>query len=62
MEKKKFKINLQLVIEAIDIDEAFAVLTSKETVEYLSKALSASKDKIVSVYEEQEENETIIIN
>ena len=61
MAKRRFKIDISVAIEAENLEEAFALLVSQETSQYIQEVIKASKNKIVGSYDENE-GETTLIN
>jgi len=61
MAKRRFKIDISVAIEAENLEEAFALLVSQETSQYIQEVIKASKNKIVGSYDENE-GETTLLN
>jgi len=61
MAKRRFKIDISVAVEAENLEEAFALLVSQETSQYIQEVIKASKNKIVGSYDENE-GETTLIN
>ena len=60
MSKKQFKVDITIAVEAENVDEAFELLMSKETLEHVIKAIKKSKERIVESLKEVDTE--IIIN
>lgn len=58
--KKFFRLDMSIAVEAITADDAFEVLTSEETMKQIKQLIIDSKDKITEMFLDEENTPTII--
>lgn len=61
-EKKLFRLDLTIAIEAMDKDEAYEILTKDETIKQIESIIRNSQSTIEEFLKTDNEDNTIIIN
>lgn len=59
-EKKFFRLDLSIAVEAISADEAFEILTTEQTIKQIKKLIIDSKEAITEIF--HDEHTSTIIN
>lgn len=63
MERKKFKIDLTVAVEAFNKEEAIEILSNPKTLEGIQQAIIDSQDQIVEMFSKSlEEKDNSLIN
>lgn len=59
-DKKLFRLDLSIAVEATSAKEAFDILVTDETLKQVRELIIKSKDNIKEMFEKEEENPAII--
>lgn len=59
-EKKLFRLDLSIAVEANSSDEAFDILVTDETLKQIRELVIQSKDNIKEMFAKEEDNPAII--
>jgi len=59
-DKKLFRLDMSIAVEALDADEAFDILTTDETIIQIKKLILNSKETITEMFDGENEQSTII--
>lgn len=59
-DKKLFRLDMSIAVEAMDADEAFEILTTDETIIQIKKLIINSKQTITEMFDDEKEQSTII--
>ena len=60
--KKLFRLDMSIAVEASDANEAYEVLITKETLVQIQKLIVDSKDTITEMFDNDVEEQPTIIN
>ena len=58
--KRLFRLDMSIAVEAEDADEAFEILITDETLMQIRKLIMESKDTITEMFDDDKEQSTII--
>lgn len=62
MDKKLFRLDMALAVEASDADEAFEILTTDETMKQIKRLIIESKGTITEMFASENDDKPTIIN
>lgn len=62
MDKKLFRLDMALAVEATDADEAFEILTTDETMKQIRKLILESRGTITELFAHESDDTPTIIN
>jgi hypothetical protein len=62
MDKKLFRLDMALAVEASNADEAFEILTTDETMKQIKRLIIESKSTITEMFASENDDKPMIIN
>lgn len=59
-DKKLFRLDMSIAVEALDAEEAFEILITDETLIQIKKLIINSKETITEMFADEKEQSTVI--